>query len=91
MSVKVTISRQQDQREIADVSASEPGGCQRGLTCYTFPVAVLENPRIRESDTAILVLPLDFHFLEVDSDHNYGVAISTGILLHVRLVPIVLR
>ena len=60
-------------------------------TCYTFPVAVLENPRIRESDTAILVLPLDFHFLEVDSDHNYGVAIGTGILLHVRLVPIVLR
>jgi hypothetical protein len=43
-------------------------------------VAVLENPRIRESDTTIRVLPLDFHFLEVDSDYNYGVAIGMGIL-----------
>jgi hypothetical protein len=54
-------------------------------------VAVLENPSIRESDTAIRVLPLDFYFLDVDSDHNYGVAIGTGILLHVRQVLIVLR
>jgi hypothetical protein len=53
-------------------------------------VAVLENPRIRETDTAIRVLPLDFQFLEVDSDHNYSVAIGTGILLDVRQVPIVL-
>jgi hypothetical protein len=51
---------------------------------------VFENPRIREADAVIHLLPVDVQFLDVHSGHNYAVVIDTGRLLHVDQLPIIL-
>jgi hypothetical protein len=63
---------------------------QRELTRYTFPAAVLENPRIREPAADIYVLPIDSRSVEDASGHNHHVAVGVGRLRYASRSPIVL-